>query len=556
MPTLLGVTNLFGWRNLGSSEPRASATFKSSTVVGIDFPPTASCHGMTVASNGVRLKTALHFADFVCLRKPLLIDSRGEEPHGVTSLSTFTAKNFDLNIDKILDNWELPHAIRELIANAIDESILTKSASPKVIKDESGWWTIRDFGRGLRYQDLIQSENPEKMKSPAVIGKFGIGLKDALATFDRKGVKVEIKSKFGDIGLGRVSKHSFDDLVTLHASVSPPSMTHLEGTICRLFGVSDADVKTASDMFLCFSNSQPIETTSYGSVHARSSSAGIIYINGMKVAEEENFLFSYNITALNAAIKKSLNRERQNLGRTAYSDRIRAILLECKSDAVAQALAADLQTHSHGRAHDELGWLDVQQHAVRILNATKRVLFVNPQDLIDKPDLIDDATRGGYAIITVPTALSDKIRGTKDVTGTPITEINEFVKQQNASFQFEWISPSELTPSEHIVWNCHSRLLDFIGGRPSSVRDIRISRTMCVDPLSCTDALGLWDPSNGWVIIRRDQLRSERDFAGTFLHELIHAKFGVGDVNRDFELRLTDLIGRLAASFLEMESRR
>jgi len=34
-------------------------------------------------------------------------------------------KKFDLNIEKILEDWEVYHAIREVIANAIDEEILT-----------------------------------------------------------------------------------------------------------------------------------------------------------------------------------------------------------------------------------------------------------------------------------------------------------------------------------------------------------------------------------------------------------------------------------------------
>lgn len=36
-------------------------------------------------------------------------------------------KEFDLNIEKILENWEIYHAIREIIANAFDEQILTKT---------------------------------------------------------------------------------------------------------------------------------------------------------------------------------------------------------------------------------------------------------------------------------------------------------------------------------------------------------------------------------------------------------------------------------------------
>ena len=99
-------------------------------------------------------------------------------------------KKFDLNIEKILEDWDIHHAIREIIANAIDECIITNTKDIDISKDNSGKWHIRDFGRGLKYEHLTQKENDEKLRNPKVIGKFGIGLKDALATFDRKGVKV------------------------------------------------------------------------------------------------------------------------------------------------------------------------------------------------------------------------------------------------------------------------------------------------------------------------------------------------------------------------------
>jgi hypothetical protein len=35
------------------------------------------------------------------------------------------ARLFDLNIEKILESWESAHAVRELIANAIDEQQLS-----------------------------------------------------------------------------------------------------------------------------------------------------------------------------------------------------------------------------------------------------------------------------------------------------------------------------------------------------------------------------------------------------------------------------------------------
>lgn len=32
---------------------------------------------------------------------------------------------FDLNIEQVLENWEVCHAVREIIANALDETTLT-----------------------------------------------------------------------------------------------------------------------------------------------------------------------------------------------------------------------------------------------------------------------------------------------------------------------------------------------------------------------------------------------------------------------------------------------
>ena len=138
-------------------------------------------------------------------------------------------KQFDLNIEKILEDWEVYHALREIIANALDEQILSKTQDIDIYK-VSGEWHIRDYGRGITYNHLTQNENPEKLQNPTVIGKFGIGLKDALATFDRKGIKVTIRSKHGDITLSKAAKEGFSDIVTLHAQIAPPSDPALVGT--------------------------------------------------------------------------------------------------------------------------------------------------------------------------------------------------------------------------------------------------------------------------------------------------------------------------------------
>lgn len=234
-------------------------------------------------------------------------------------VKTNNAKEFDLNIEKILENWEVYHAIREIIANALDEQILTNTKDISIYKSNDGWWHIIDFGRGLNYHHLTQNENEEKLTNDKLIGRFGVGLKDALATLYRHGIKVQIISKYGIITLKEASKSGFDDIITLHAQIAPPQNPNMVGTDFCLLGCNVDDIEKAKSLFLTFSGKNILEKNAYGEVIENSTNTADIYINGVKVAEESNFLFSYNITSLTAQLKKALNRERTNVGRSAYT---------------------------------------------------------------------------------------------------------------------------------------------------------------------------------------------------------------------------------------------
>lgn len=460
------------------------------------------------------------------------------------------ARKFDLNIEKILENWEAYHAIREVIANAIDEQILTGTRDVQIFEDSDGKWHIRDFGRGLRYEHLTQKENEEKLRNPHVIGKFGIGLKDALATFDRKGVQVVIRSKYGDITLGRSQKYGFEDVVTLHAYIASPSDPTLIGTEFILDGVSDADIEKAKDLFLVFSGERRIEKTKYGEVLEKKGEQARIYINGVRVAEEDNFIFSYNITSLTQKIRKALNRERSNVGRSAYSDRVKSILLSCKSKEVADRLVGDLRNYSTGQMHDELTWIDVQEHAVKILNSLEKVVFLTSEELISATDMVDEARSGGYRIVTIPENLRDKVRGQKDAHGNTIRDLSQFYSEYTESFEFRFIEPGKLRNDERKVFDMTEAIFRLVGGRPRQIREVKISETMRKELGSFVEANGLWDAANQRIIVKRSQLRTLKDYAGTLLHETAHARSGASDVSRDFEMELTALLGVIVSQVL------
>ena len=448
-------------------------------------------------------------------------------------------KEFDLNIEKILEDWEIFHAVREIIANALDEQVLTKTKEIEIKKESDKKYSIRDFGRGLQYVHLTQNENVEKQQnSELVVGKFGVGLKDALATLFRRDVDVLIKTKYGNITLIKKGKHDFDDLETLHAVISDPLDPDFLGTEFILDGCTDHDIENAKKLFIKFADEFVLAETKYGDILEKKSDQSNIYIKGVRVNQEKNFLFSYNITSINKTIEKSLNRERTNLGRSAYTERIKGILLSSEDEHVAKLLTDELGNWSSGVQHDESNWEDVKVHACKILNKEKSTVFVTNEELQNNAQMVDQAKLDGREIMVVPQSTRDKIHGTQDFTGAPIVDLSQYQTEFNQSFEFEYVDSSNLSKSEKEIFDKTEEIFDLVGSKYTKGL-VLISENMRVDTAS--DANGLWDGEN--ITIKRSQLQNLEDYVGVLLHEIAHSTSYSGDLTRDFELELSKFLG-------------
>ena len=78
---------------------------------------------------------------------------------------------FDLNIEKVLEHWGVEHAIREIIANALDEMTLTGTKEIEISYSD-GVCHIRDYGRGLEMSRNVQSGNTQNLKSMVIQCSF------------------------------------------------------------------------------------------------------------------------------------------------------------------------------------------------------------------------------------------------------------------------------------------------------------------------------------------------------------------------------------------------
>lgn len=452
---------------------------------------------------------------------------------------------FDLNVERVLEHWSPAHALREVIANALDEHALTgRPERPEIVKDEAGVWHVRDHGRGLRYHHLTQNESDEKRASDLVVGQFGVGLKDALATFHRNGIGVCISSPHGTIGLVERSKHGFGDVVTLHALVEPPA--DIDGTDVALAGISDADVREAMGFFLVFDETvEVVETTPAGQVLARDGDAPrSVYVRGVRVAEDEGLLFSYNVTRVDAKLRRALNRERANVGRSAYTDRVKAILLAVEAPRVLTALVDDMAGFAKGATRDEVKWNDVAERVVRRLAATDPdTVFVTAAQRWSHPELIRRAELDGKHVFVIPDALAARL-GAADDGG--VTTLERFAAEWNERVVVEPIDPAALAPAERAVLDLAGDVLAVIGRRPDAW-DVVVSETLHLTPDGTETALGLWEPARRRIVVNRRCLVSAELFIGTLLHEIGHAVTGATDMTADFEDGLTDLLGTVGA---------
>ena len=459
-------------------------------------------------------------------------------------------QSFDLNIEDVLSHWCVKDAIREFIANAIDETVLSKCAQPEVeYNSQKRMCLIRDYGRGLEVSHLTQNESIEKAEASGVIGRFGVGLKDALAVLYEHGASVTIDSCHMHMTLEKMNKHGFD-IPTLHAVIQDSTQPDSTGTLVRIENVSQQDVLEAKEMFLRFNGAVSLYSGDCGDIIASDNGPTYVYVNGLRIAEDESLKFSYNITKLDSKLRKNLNRERNAVGRTAYTGSIKKILLSCESDEVWDDIAADLTKEASGRCA-EAGWSDICAKAAEHLNKSNddHHVFMTQEERNQLTAVqVEKIQNQGREVTIIP-------RSAKEKAFDFISTMEDVEEEYKNSFEFEFIDPMQLSSVEREVWNDIAQVDELVKkrfGKP--MPRCLVSETMMSEDARGPKASGLWSPQEQAIIVKRSALDSRNDFLGTLLHEYCHYLSGCTDNTRGFENALTDMCGVLAESLFDKQS--
>jgi hypothetical protein len=273
----------------------------------------------------------------------------------------------DLNIgENYLNDWGVYYAIREIVANALDEQ---KYGDIKIEEKLELEYIIRDFGSGLGIEHFIM-RGSDKIAKNDVIGKFGVGLKDALGVLSNNGIEVEIKTAKYMFKVQMKEKSEITKIKTLHVFVFENDEADFRGTEFTLRNCRREYIEQAKNEFLMYREPKLriLESTLYGDILEKENTIAEIFVNGMKISNDKNLAFSYNIKNISISLKKAINRDRKYVSRDAYREDIKTIIENCKDIYVLDAFEKQLKRTYKDESYSEIKWNTV------LVNVTNYIL--------------------------------------------------------------------------------------------------------------------------------------------------------------------------------------
>jgi len=272
--------------------------------------------------------------------------------------------DIDLNIGQAyLSEWTEGMAIRELIANAMDE---TTNGNIDIKEAPEGVWKITNIRNEIKPENFVIKEG-EKSKKKGKIGKFGIGLKDAIGVLMIRGIGVRILTSEYEYVAEYRKKNKFINDKCLFINIYKNTREWL-GTQVILEKCSDDSIKEAKSHFLIYRDKhRVVDTTEYGDIlfEDDENKNGTIYLNGIKIAYESTFLYSYNIKVEKDTLKKGISRERCDLSREVYKDSLKMIINCIKSEDVLREYYKRLIKTRDGSLKGELVYTEAQLKTIR-----------------------------------------------------------------------------------------------------------------------------------------------------------------------------------------------
>ncbi len=158
-------------------------------------------------------------------------------------------------------------------------------------------------------------------------------------------------------------------------------------------------------------------------------------------------------------MKKKLNRERLNVGRTTYAERVRSILKSASSNSVQRILIDQVRKRATGEQCDEMAWIEISQMALNLMYARAPVAYLTEHELQSRPDVLDNIRSDGYEPIVISEQQKEKLVAQILAGGPQVRTLETYVQEYNTSFEYKFVDYANLTSEEQRVYDLTPKIL-------------------------------------------------------------------------------------------------
>ena len=191
---------------------------------------------------------------------------------------------------------------------------------------------------------------------------------------------------------------------------------------------------------------------------------------------------------------------------------------------------------------------DVQLHAIKKYNAADRLIFISQTNAYNMTNDDKEKIReSGRKVVVIPDSIYEKVEKCTDYDGNEIGTFSTVLREYNENFKYKFVEESELSESEKYIFSLKEWVLSIYGNQRYSNR-ILVSEN--INEMTSGDVLGVYEPKDDRIILKREILKDISCFCEVLFHELVHANTRYPDNNRSFENALGSIIGRLSKKII------
>lgn len=202
-----------------------------------------------------------------------------------------------------VQDWHVLHALREVIANALDAEVTLGAA--KTIHYDVRRKLVRVVSHEVTLdREVLLFGGSTKSGQAALIGQYGEGLKLALLVLAREGYKTRIRNGRHESWTPTIehSEKWGSEVLTLDIRKTDRQDESFE---VEVEGITGDTWEAVKGLFLCLAPSRTFDTPQ-GQILLDATHVGAVYVKGVKVTFVPNYVYGYNFKNLHIGRDRSI----------------------------------------------------------------------------------------------------------------------------------------------------------------------------------------------------------------------------------------------------------